>query len=272
MSQSIDELNRKTMAALVKKFGSQSAAEDAFRRLGAGELSRIVEEQGYAEGGKVAKSAPPPLDINKAIKEAGAEDIAPVVHGVYHMESGANRADTSKPNSSGARGPMQVLESTFNQMKEEGRIPKWYKWANPYHNLVGGISYLAYLRDHFGTKNERVLSAGFYGGPGVVKDPTNGTIVEGRKNPRRPNDPTVGQYADKVSTYIKDKFPSYMAKPSPGPVATPPAPAPVPKKEHWWEGHPEYFPISSTDAPQQPEDEDITMPAEYSPGGRERLI
>ena len=54
MAESISELNRKVMAALVKKYGSEAAAKEAFRTLDGGELMRIKEEMGYAAGGKVS--------------------------------------------------------------------------------------------------------------------------------------------------------------------------------------------------------------------------
>lgn len=71
MGENIEELNRTIMAALVKKYGSEAAAKEAFRTLDGGELMRIRKEMGFAGGGGV--SSAPKLDIDKAIKNVGAE-------------------------------------------------------------------------------------------------------------------------------------------------------------------------------------------------------
>lgn len=217
-------------------------------------------------------------DINKAIKNVGAEEIAPVVHGVYQLESSSGKADTSKPNYAGARGPMQVKKSTFQQMKDEGYIPQNYKWDNPQHSMEGGVAYLKYIRDHFDSMNHRILGAGFYGGPGAVKDPAKGVIADERGDPKNPKASKVGEYADKLEAYLKKNAPDYLSKYSIKPSAPPP-PAPVPltpapTKKHWWEMNPDVFPVplTSTDAVPQDADQDITMPADYSPGGRQKLI
>jgi len=53
VAESTSELNQKVMAALVKKYGSKAAAEEAFRTLDGGELMRIKQEMGYAKGGEI---------------------------------------------------------------------------------------------------------------------------------------------------------------------------------------------------------------------------
>ena len=65
MADSISELNQKVMAALVKKYGSKAAAEEAFRTLDGGELMRIKEEMGYAKGGRILRNSLSPAARSK---------------------------------------------------------------------------------------------------------------------------------------------------------------------------------------------------------------
>lgn len=193
------------------------------------------------------------------------------------MESSSGKADTSKPNYAGARGPMQVLRSTFKQMQDEGYIPKNYKWANPQHSLEAGVAYLKYLSDRFSSTNYRVLGAGFYGGPSAVKDPAKAIVADERGDPKNPNAPKIGGYISKLEGYLSKNAPDYMQqfKPKSEPTPAKPVPyTPAPVKKHWWEQNSDIMPIpiTSTDAPPQSAEQDITMPEDYSPGGRERLI
>jgi hypothetical protein len=55
MSESVESLNRTVMAALVKKYGSESAAREAFRTLDGGELMKIKKDMGFKSGGSVKK-------------------------------------------------------------------------------------------------------------------------------------------------------------------------------------------------------------------------
>jgi len=159
------------------------------------------------------------LDIESLIKRTGTENIAPLVHGIYALESSSGQANTKKANSSGARGPMQVTKQTFLDLKARGYIPKNYKWNNPQHLAEAGVANIGYLTDRFNTTDPRVIAAAYYGGPSAVNK--DGTIAENRRDPKHPDYPTVGGYADRLHGYITKNYPKFLPPPPPTP---PPAP------------------------------------------------
>jgi hypothetical protein len=164
-------------------------------------------------------------DIDKLIRRTGTEDIAPLVHGIYALESSSGQADTKKANVSGAKGPMQVTKQTFQDLKNRGYIPKNYKWNNAAHLAEAGVANIGYLSNRFNTTDPRVIAAAYYGGPSAVNK--DGTINEGRQDPKHPNYPTVGGYADRLHGYITKNYPDFLPPPPP-PLATDLTPSQAP--------------------------------------------
>jgi hypothetical protein len=165
-------------------------------------------------------------DIDSLIKRTGTEDIAPLVHGIYALESSSGQANTKRANSSGARGPMQVTKQTFQDLKARGYIPKNYKWSNPAHLAEAGVANIGYLSNRFNTTDPRVIAAAYYGGPSAVNK--DGTIAENRRDPKHPDYPTVGGYADRLHGYITKNYPDFLPPPPPAPVPAAPPPPPSP--------------------------------------------
>lgn len=147
------------------------------------------------------------IDLESLIKKQNAENIAPIIRAIYGSESSNNTDDTSKPNSSGARGPMQVTKIAFRDMQQRGYIPKNYNWGNPLHNTEAGIAYTKYYRDKYNSLDPRLISAGYYSGPQAINK--DGTINADRKDLKNPNYPTVGTYADKILNSVKQSDPAY---------------------------------------------------------------
>ena len=120
----------------------------------------------------------------------------PVVLGnaIYGQESSSGKADTTKVNSQNVTGPMQIQQATFEGLKKNGVIPATADWKNPADNKAAGFAHIADLAKTYKTPEQ--VAAVYYSGPAAVN--ADGTINRDRRNPERPNDPTVGQYIDQV--------------------------------------------------------------------------
>lgn len=120
----------------------------------------------------------------------------PVVLGnaIYGQESSSGKADTTKVNSQNVTGPMQIQQATFEGLKKNGVIPATADWKNPADNKAAGFAHIADLAKKYKTPEQ--VAAVYYSGPDAVN--ADGTINRDRRNPERPNDPTVGQYIDQV--------------------------------------------------------------------------
>lgn len=120
----------------------------------------------------------------------------PVVLGnaIYGQESSSGKADTTKVNSQNVTGPMQIQQATFEGLKKNGVIPATADWKNPVDNKAAGFAHIADLAKTYKTPEQ--VAAVYYSGPAAVN--ADGTINRDRRNPERPNDPTVGQYIDQV--------------------------------------------------------------------------
>lgn len=120
----------------------------------------------------------------------------PVVLGnaIYSQESSSGKADTTKVNSQNVTGPMQIQQATFEGLKKNGVIPATADWKNPADNKAAGFAHIADLAKKYKTPEQ--VAAVYYSGPAAVN--ADGTINRDRRNPERPNDPTVGQYIDQV--------------------------------------------------------------------------
>lgn len=133
-----------------------------------------------------------------AVKEDSNKKLDPAVlaaiqRGVYGNESGYGRAKTDKPNYAGARGPMQIIPSTFDWMKKSGIIPKEYDIKDPDQNRAAGNALIAHYYNKYEGDPAKVFAA-YYAGPGSInKDGTINTHWRDRKNPKAPD---VGGYID----------------------------------------------------------------------------
>lgn len=114
-------------------------------------------------------------------------------YAIYGQESSHGKADTSKVNSQNVTGPMQVQEATFEGLKKNGVIPAHYQWENPEHNKTAGFAHIADLAKKYTPEQ---VAAIYYSGPAAVNP--DGSINRNRRNPVRPQDPTVGEYVDQV--------------------------------------------------------------------------
>jgi hypothetical protein len=150
--------------------------------------SRGVTNDQPGAGPDTSRDTGDPLD--RILKRRGSTALAGIARAIYGQESNGGKADTSKPNSSRVRGPMQVQDTTFEQMRREGRIPADYRWDNPEHNLEAGVAYVEYLNERAGGDPVKIAQ-GYYGGPGAIGKPD-------RRDPKNPKAPTVGQYAEQV--------------------------------------------------------------------------
>lgn len=108
-----------------------------------------------------------------------------VTKAIYGQESSGGKADTSKVNYAGATGPMQVIASTFDAMKNKGMIPKDYQHTNPEHSKAAGETLVASLYEKFGGAPDKVFAA-YYAGEKAVR--ADGSIANFRdlKNPKAP--------------------------------------------------------------------------------------
>lgn len=112
---------------------------------------------------------------------------------IFGQESGNGAVDTSQPNYAGARGKGQILESTFNGLKQAGKIPANWQWANPQHNEAAAVEYMkeAWVA---GNGDPRLAAAYYYAGPKGIQ---NGQVATYR-DLKNPNAPDTNQYASSI--------------------------------------------------------------------------
>lgn len=123
---------------------------------------------------------------------------------IFGQESNSGKADTSKFNTQGVTGPMQVQQGTFDGMKRMGLIPQSFDITNPEQNKAAGDKWIDYLSDKYSGDPAKIAAA-YYGGEKAVR--ADGSINRDMKNLSRPSDPTVGQYVDQVLSRMKPDAP-----------------------------------------------------------------
>lgn len=126
---------------------------------------------------------------------SGSAGTTGIKAAIFGQESGGGKADTSKFNSQGVTGPMQIQQGTFDGMKRNGLIPQDWDISNPEQNKAAGDRWIDYLSNKYNGDPSKIAAA-YYGGEKAVR--ADGTIARDMKNLSRPSDPTVGQYVDQV--------------------------------------------------------------------------
>lgn len=115
---------------------------------------------------------------------------------IFGQESSSGRSDTSLPNDSGARGPMQITKPTFDGMKVNGLIPSDWDWANPVHSKEAGNRLLDSYMDKYNDDPQKAAAAYYAGEKAVTPD---GKIIDFH-DLKHPNAPTTFGYVNDVMT------------------------------------------------------------------------
>lgn len=129
------------------------------------------------------------IAFEQALKDEGiaGTQLESFARSIFQQESSSGK--NIQTSNAGARGPMQVLPTTFKAYNPQGNID------NPYDNIVGGIRY---IKDLFSKTNDLNLTAvGYYGGPKAIEKAKQGVAV---RDPRNPNAPDTLQYASQVTS------------------------------------------------------------------------
>lgn len=121
-----------------------------------------------------------------------------MIRAIYGQESNSGKADTSKENYAGARGPMQVTGSTFDLLKNKGIIPNSYKHANPEHTKAAGEALVGYLFDKYEGDPSKTAAA-YYAGEKAVRE--DGSI-RNFKDKKNPNAPDVNRYVADITARL----------------------------------------------------------------------
>lgn len=144
-----------------------------------------------------------PVHLSNTARALGMDDAQTgLALSIFQQESSSGAADTSKPNDSRVRGPMQVQKETFEGLKKNGLIPEDYDWANPQHNAVAGLAHIKQLFQEY-QGDPRKVAAVYYSGPKAVGP--NGEIRDLR-DPKNKNAPTTLQYVKEVLARIPRPF------------------------------------------------------------------
>lgn len=137
--------------------------------------------------------------------------LADIARSIYEQESGSGR--NTRTSSAGARGGMQILPGTFQEVADEG-----WDIDDPSHNARAGIRYLKKLYAR-ADGDAFLTAAGYYGGPGGMDKAREGVAVS---DPRNPKAPTTLQYAQQVAARVgkRESDPDAIApKPKEGPYS-----------------------------------------------------
>jgi hypothetical protein len=139
--------------------------------------------------------------VDEGVLGTPLEKIAMLTKG---FESGG---DNSAVSNRGARGLMQVMPGTFNDVADPG-----WDINNEYHNARAGIRYLKQGWKASGG-DPKLTGAYYYGGPGGMAKARQGIAVSDPMNPNYPNTIEYGQrLADAYGANgMSTNFPNYMA-------------------------------------------------------------
>jgi|GEM_PF-2322240 len=124
--------------------------------------------------------------LEQALKLEGVDgQLADVARSVYQQESDSGR--NAKTSNAGARGGMQILPATFNEVADKG-----WNIDDPLQNARSGIRYLKQRYEQAG--GDPVLAAaGYYGGPAGLEKARRGIATADPRNPSAPNTLQYGQ-------------------------------------------------------------------------------
>lgn len=128
------------------------------------------------------------------------EEQKALAKAIYQQESLGGKLKTDQPNYAGARGPMQVIEPTFEGLKKQGLIPADYKWNNPRHSSEAGIALLQDGFNRYGNNPDKI-AAYYFSGPDAIK---GDEIIGTRKGK---DGKTVASYVSDVRSRLNGKQP-----------------------------------------------------------------
>ena len=126
--------------------------------------------------------------FEKALADEGlvGTPLESLARSIYHQESRSGK--NTGVSSAGARGPMQVMPGTFDEMLPGGNI------NDPYQNTLAGLRYIKKMYDKSGG-DLNLTAVGYYGGPGGMSKAKQGVAVG---VPTDKNAPDTLQYAKEV--------------------------------------------------------------------------
>jgi len=104
--------------------------------------------------------------LNNAIEEEGAAHLTPVITAIFNQESSGGK-DT-RTSVDDARGPMQIIPSTFKMYAKEGE-----RINDPADNMRVGVRYIKDIASKYGDDPARIATAYFSGEGNVNKGKGN---------------------------------------------------------------------------------------------------
>ncbi len=167
-------------------------------RGGAGAQPGMPREPGAATGQPApGAAAANPAQLANVARSFGLDDkTTSLALSIFEQESGSGRANTSKANYAGARGPMQVTKDTFEGLKRDGLIPSDWEHGNPAHTTAAGIALIKQLHQQY-AGDPRKIAAAYYSGPKAIA--ADGTI-KNLRDPKNPKAPSTLEYVRQVTS------------------------------------------------------------------------
>lgn len=126
--------------------------------------------------------------FDKALADEGllGTSLESFARSIHQQESGSGK--NTGVSSAGARGPMQLMPNTFNELMPGGDI------NDAYQNTVAGLRYIKKMNALAGG-DLTLTAAGYYGGPGALEKAKRGEAVG---VPTDKNAPNTLEYAKQV--------------------------------------------------------------------------
>lgn len=155
-----------------------------------------------------------PLTLEAMIQQFGLPTLRDTYYRHFGVESAGGRADTAEATigasgERGGRGPMQVINSTFEGLRNQNYIPRNYSWDNPVHSTQAGLALFRELSNRYNTQDSDTLSALYYAGDAAVSKDKKGNLTINRNYKPRNNTLTVGQYLDRMAAQeVPEPFPT----------------------------------------------------------------
>lgn len=212
-----------------------------------GDLKKSAEDyRGYYKGG-IVKIDDPELE-DYATREGLKDAEKAALMNAFVREN--NRGKSNATSIQGARGPMQIMPETFENLKRQGKLSKFANIDNPSDNKLAAVKIMQEARQGAlkDSNDPSMFSAYYHGGPNVVRG--------GKINPKAKDalGTRTTDYASTANQYMQPQQSFKSAAQNDVPFYERPANPNLAQSMNFDPQQPAIFPNTQYPAPQNNED------------------